>query len=228
VRADFRRRETALAELMDDPAADLSRLHRTYRHFVLLNRLVSRWDAVYRRLLRPRIARGETATLLDVGCGGGDIPRRLAALARRDGRTLEVLAIDSDPRAIDHAARHPAPGVRYARAALEDLDAEPGFDFVISNNLLHHLPDEAVRELADRAVRLARRAAVFNDIARSAAASMLFAMTATPFLRRSFAATDGLRSIRRSYRAGELSRVLPRGWRVLRWFPWRLVGVHIP
>ncbi len=67
------RRATELPEIMDGPC-DEARLFATYRHFAVANRAVSGWRRIYRRRLRPLLAAGPV-TLLDVGFGGGDIPR---------------------------------------------------------------------------------------------------------------------------------------------------------
>src|SRR5699024_7840642 len=48
-----------------------------------------------------------TTTVLDIGCGGGDVACALARWARRDGVDLRVTGIDPDPRAHDWARRRP-------------------------------------------------------------------------------------------------------------------------
>jgi len=228
-------RETRELELMDDPACDSHALERTYHQFRLVNQLVAGWRAVYRRRLRPLLRTGRTVRLLDVGSGGGDVPRALAAWAHRDGLDLDVTAIDPDPRAYDFAAgRLPVPGVRFRRAASAELVAEgERFDVVTSNHVLHHLaPAELDGLLADSAA-LATTLVVHDDIARSRRAYAAFAvatlpLAAAPAARRSFVRPDGLLSIRRSYRAAELAAVVPPSWTVERLFPCRLLLVHEP
>lgn len=75
---DLSRRATDLQELMDDPTCDLKSLRRTYAQFRIVNRLVSGWGQLYRRRLRPLLSAATPTTLLDVGSGGGDVPRALA------------------------------------------------------------------------------------------------------------------------------------------------------
>ena len=84
---------------MDDPACSLERLHTTYRHFPIVNQVLAGWRRIYERLLRPHFT-SRPATLLDVGCGGGDIVRRLALWAQQDGLELRITAIDPDIRAL--------------------------------------------------------------------------------------------------------------------------------
>ena len=225
------RRETTAVELMDDPDCDPVLLGRTYAQFAVVNRLVSGLaPAVRRRCCAPCSPRVELRpTLLDVGFGGGDIPRGLdARWARRDGLDLAVTAIDPDPRAAAHVRRRHAGGVEFRSAASTDLVAEGRrFDVVVSNHLLHHLePDALQRVLAD-SEQLARRLALHNDLRRSALAHGAYAVVTRPLARSSFLHDDGLLSIRRSYRLDELVGVRP-GWTVSAAPPFRLLLRHEP
>src|SRR5699024_9290522 len=115
-------RDTRLTELMDDPDCDPVRLRRTLRRFRIVNRVVSGWGGVYRRHVRPALAAAEGRTrILDIGCGGGDVLRRLVRRARRDGFAVDGVGIDPDARA--HAvavAATPLTGVTYRRASSHD------------------------------------------------------------------------------------------------------------
>jgi SAM-dependent methyltransferase len=94
--------------------------------------------------LRPLREHGELSTVrrvLDVGCGPGTNAPMFAA--------QEYVGVDINPRYVEDARR------RYGRdflvADASDLGGrvEPGFDLILVNSLLHHLPDDAaVRTLA--------------------------------------------------------------------------------
>lgn len=224
-------RETEDTELMDDPDCDAEGLRRTYRQFVVVNRLVSGWRGVYVRRLRPLLSAGRTTTLLDIGSGGGDVPRALARWAAKDGLRLDVTAIDPDDRATAYArSLPPVAGVTFRPCFSSDLVREGArFDVVTSNHVLHHLdPDQTAGLLADSTV-LARRLVVHDDIARSPLAALGYWVGTLPLHRRgrpdaSFVRDDGLLSIRRSYRPDELAAVLPQGWTVERQ-PFRVLAV---
>ena len=218
----FRERDASLAERMDDPQCDEATLFRTYRQFALINPLLARWRSVYARLIRPAMQPGVPATLLDVGFGGGDIPRALDRWARRDGFDLRITAIDPDPRTYRFASAWPrSERIEFRVADTATLRAEGArFDVVISNAVLHHLnPDTLAGFFADTRA-LARRMLVHNDTVRSAAAYALFSAFVAPWLRNSFAAEDGRLTVRRSYRPDEL-RALAPGWRIERLAPFR-------
>ncbi|RAN71945.1 methyltransferase [Bacillus sp. SRB_336] len=226
----LRERAVDAVEDMDRPDCDAVRLERTYAQFPLVNAVVSGWHGAYRRRIRPLLSPATATTLLDIGCGGGDIARKLAGWAARDSLLLDITAIDPDQRALDFAtSRSPHPRLAFRRAFSADLVGEgASFDLVISNHMLHHLtPAELQGLLADSEV-LARRAVIHSDIARSPAAYVLFGAGTAPFFPGSFIRRDGLTSIRRSYTAAELRAVVRPGWSVRSERPFRTLVQFTP
>lgn len=221
-------RDLALLELMDDPDCDPGRLRATLRRFGTINRLVSGWGAVYRDRLSPFLASlGRPARVLDLGCGAGDLVARLAALAERDGLEVEWIGADPDARALEVAVARPVrPQISYVRADAATLlgDGER-YDAVVSNHVLHHLRGDALPAFIDESAALASGIVLHNDIARSQLAYSLYAVGITPFAPGTFLRTDGLRSIRRSYRPDELRPLLGPQWGVESPAPFRLLTV---
>ena len=218
----LRERAAHAVEEMDLPGCDPDKLDRTYAQFALVNRAVSGWRGIYLSQLRPCLRQGTQATLLDIGCGGGDVPVMLSRWAARDGLRLEITAIDPDPRASRFAAeRHPAAGVRFRQATAADLAAEGlSFDLVVSNHVLHHLPEDDLPVFLAESAELCHGRVIHNDLRRSPAAYALFFAGSWPFTG-SYIRQDGLTSIRRSYTAAELQAAAPPGWNVRRRTPFR-------
>lgn len=224
----LKERQSGLRELMDDPGCDPHKLEATYRHFRLLNRLVSNWRRVYLGWLRPELQAG-ARTLLDIGCGGGDLIDLLSGWALKDGFALEPLGIDPDARAVRYASAHVrTPGARFVAAHSSDLaSAGERFDLVISNHLLHHLKDEEVPAICRDSERLALRLALHSDLNRSDLAFLAFNLT-WPFFLDSFITPDGLTSIRRTFTRAELLELAPAGWRVEALWPYRNLLLYRP
>lgn len=221
-------RDVVLRELMDDPACDPDQLRATLRRFDTINRLVSGWGTVYRTRIRGLIAAlDRPARVLDLGCGGGDVLTHLARRAEADGLRAEWLGVDPDPRAIEVAAARRAPGsVRFACTDSGALLADgERFDLVLSNHVLHHLGSAELEAFVTESRRLSRGLVLHGDIERSRTAYALYAVGITPFAPGTFLRTDGLRSIRRSYRADELAATLGAPWRVARPVPFRVLAV---
>lgn len=211
---------------MDDPHVDPALLERTYRQFASVNALVSRWRALYRRRIRPALPTHRTATVLDVGSGGGDVARRLAAWMRADGIDAHITGIDPDARAHAFATATTTAGVDFEQASSDALVvAGRRFDVVLSNHVLHHLDDAALAALVRDSEALADRLALHADLERAAVPHVAFGVATAPLRRTSLLHDDGTTSIRRSHRAPELQRLVPEPWRVERLWPYRLLLV---
>lgn len=218
-------RDTTSSERMDDPECDLQELRNTYRQFSTINSLISKWRTLYRRELRPLLNPDTPNTLLDIGFGGGDIPHKLARWATEDGFTLQITAIDPDPRAMDFVqAQERHPNITFLQCALSELDPDRRqFDFVISNHLLHHLGSDELATVLKHSQALSTKQVLFNDIRRDDFAYLFFTLLARPVFRSSFITEDGLTSIKRSYTEAELLEAVPDNWRVETVFPFRLL-----
>jgi 2-polyprenyl-3-methyl-5-hydroxy-6-metoxy-1,4-benzoquinol methylase len=223
----LRTRAAHLSELMDAPDCDPKALEKTYAQFDQINRLLSGWRNLYIQYLRPALAKEpDTASVLDIGCGGGDVLRRLARWAKRDGLSVRLTGIDPDERAIRFACDQTnPPNVRFAQNDSRTL-AQGGqrFTVVLSNHVLHHLGSAEVTALCTDSEALASRLVLHNDIARSMLAFRLFPFARLLF-RHSFIVEDGLRSIRRSFTAEEIRSLAPSGWDVQTAVPfhWQLM-----
>ena len=219
----LRHRLTGATERMDLADCDPRQLERTYRNFGMVNAALSGWNMVYRREIRPQLSATRSRSLLDIGSGGGDVPRQLMRWAQRDGLLLTVTAIDADARAVRYArGLPPLPGLRFRQAMSHDLVAENlTFDFITSNHLLHHLTYLELGSLLEDCQALCSGTVIHSDIERSPLAYALFGAATWALFPGSFIHDDGLLSIRRSYTAPELQRSVPGGWRVVRQFPYR-------
>jgi 2-polyprenyl-3-methyl-5-hydroxy-6-metoxy-1,4-benzoquinol methylase len=225
----FATRDVALVERMDEATCDRETLFRTYAAFPRVNRVVSGWRRTYLTEIRPRFT-GPVHSLADIGSGGGDVARMLLGWARRDGVRLEVTASDPDRRAFDYVQTlPPVDGFSYRPCTSTELaDEGHRFDFVVSNHVLHHLGAAELGAVLADSERLARLAVVHSDIRRSAGAYLLFSAFTAARFRDSFIREDGLVSIRRSYRVGELAAIAPLGWSVRAQAPYRVLLLFEP
>ncbi len=220
------KRQNHLKELMDDPRCDLRKLENTYRSFKTINKLLSGWKTIYKSQIRPFLKRNSgTASILDIGFGGGDVSILLSELAKKDGFHLEITAIDIDERSFNFVQKIDTPdNIIFRKSNSASLVAEHNkFDFIISNHVTHHLNKDSFLSLCDDAEQLALQKILFNDIERSDFGYLFFFLFSKLFFRDSFISYDGLISIKRSYTFQELQEEAPPGWQVNHLFPFRLV-----
>jgi len=225
----LKHRNDQLTEKMDQPDCDQSLLFNTYRQFKTINRLISGWQRIYKKQIKPTFSdTSKNYSILDIGCGGGDIIELLNRLTKKDGLNVRFTGIEPDERAIHFLSNgKSASNVFFKKATSAELaERNELFDIVISNHLLHHLSRLEIKRLCRDAEKLTKQKVIFSDIERSDFGYAAFKLAATPLFRNSFIVEDGLTSIKRSFRKEELKQVLPGNWFVKRQFPFRLLAIH--
>jgi SAM-dependent methyltransferase len=178
-------------------------------------------------LLRSRPA-GADIRILDVGCGGADVPRALVGWARRHGVRVRVTAVDENAVVVGRArlACRPWPEIHVVRADATRLPfSEGSFDYVISSMLLHYFGLAEAAALLAAWRRLATRAVVVADVQRHwlpcLAIDLLGRVSASPLFREAHG-----RTVRRGFTPGELRHLAGQAGfartRVRRHAPFRL------
>lgn len=222
-------RDTELREFMDDPGCDLEMLNATYNQFESVNRLIGGWKRIYTNHIRPALlTAGANASVLDIGCGGGDILRMLNSFCMEDNLKVHFNGIEPDQRAIKYIKKRQWPdNFTFENTTSHELTHQKQtFTVVISNHLIHHLTVKELDHICADAELLADQLVIFSDIERSDIGYLSFRAIAPLLFRNSFIVADGIRSIRRSYRKDELQSLLPGGWNVNRQFPFRLLATY--
>ena len=220
-------RAAGAQELLDGPApfaerarslGDVARLNGAVGGRLLTLRHV-------RRLL-AHLPRGYTATVVDFGTGGGDIPRALVRWARRAGRPIRVFALDRDAATLAIARRTVAgyPEIVLVQADALALPFRPGaVDVAISALTLHHLEPPAATAYLAAMDGVARAGLVVNDLARSRVAWALVWLVTRVLACGRLSRHDGPLSVRRAYTADEVRGLCARaglaGVRVRRYAP---------
>lgn len=160
-------------------------------------------------VVRRSAPKGRPMRILDVACGGGDVPVALAERAQRRGTPLEITACDVSSTALEFArASAEARGVEVTFLRLDAVHDElpGGFDLVCSSLFLHHLSNG---EAASFLARLARagRALLVQDLRRTRTGYLLAAATVRTVTRSRVVRADGVRSVQAAFSLPEVARL---------------------
>jgi ubiquinone/menaquinone biosynthesis C-methylase UbiE len=201
------------AELLDGPLDDQAALVGNLRDLGRINRRLGGLGLTA-TAIEALAAHRDELTLLDIGTGAADIPLGLIARARRRGRRLHAVGIDSRPEVLAAAVR-----LRPAIATEDGLElhvgdgralryADRSFDVAHASLVLHHLdPLEAVTLLGEMR-RVARLGVVINDLERSRLGWVGAWLIGHLLTGNRLTRHDAPLSVRRAYRATEMAAML--------------------
>ncbi|MVM39688.1 methyltransferase domain-containing protein [Spirosoma sp. HMF3257] len=146
-------------------------------------------------------------SILDVGCGNGDMCRAIAELGKKEGIQFTILGIDANAYAVNHAQACSEfyPNITYrAINVFETEFASLTYDIAVCTLTLHHFPDQEIVQLMDLLTSRARLGVVINDLERSALAYRLFQLICFVFQLNNLSKEDGLTSILRGFKRRDL------------------------
>jgi len=148
-------------------------------------------------------------TILDVGCGNGDMLRTLADYGSKHNFNFRLIGIDANNFTINHARQlsENYPNISYRcedifSQAFEELK----YDIVLCTLTLHHFKDDEIIRLMTIFNINSRIGVVINDLQRSALAYRLFQGLCFVFRLNTMSKEDGLVSILRGFKKEELIR----------------------
>jgi ubiquinone/menaquinone biosynthesis C-methylase UbiE len=181
------------------------------REIAFINRMTGDLRTVKKTLFRE-IERENLSefSVLDVGAGSGEMLRYVANFAAVAGRKAALTGIELNEvsaAAIGQESRD-FTGISSVRGdALKMPFADGSFDYAVCSLFTHHLPDEKVVDVLREMARVARRGIFVIDLHRHRLAYSLYRLFCTVFRISRLVREDGLLSIRRSFKPGELNEL---------------------
>lgn len=199
-------------ELLDHPDADGATVARSLSGIARANLWFGGWWAVRRglELVTRRLSESAAAlTLLDIGCGDGNLAARAVRWGRRRGLTIIPIGLERHPVAARLTRNRSIPSLVGCAGGLPVR--EKSVDIVLASQLIHHLSETAIVAFCQAADRVARRGVVIADLRRSPWALAAFQVGARLIALDTVTRVDGLTSIRRGFTRAELARQLAAG-----------------
>ena len=161
-----------------------------------------------KKILRP-YPKEKQITILDLGCGGGDMLRRVAALGIKEGYKFKLIGIDANAEAIAYAREL---SIDYKEVSFMEMDIFSDefknleYDLVLSTLFLHHFKENQLVELLKHVSNKANIGIVVNDLHRHAMAYYLFKLLGL-VIKNKMVKQDGLTSILRGFKRNDLEEI---------------------
>ncbi|MEZ7505515.1 methyltransferase domain-containing protein [Flavobacterium sp. Arc2] len=148
-------------------------------------------------------------TIVDVGCGNGDMLRTLADYGLQHNLKLNLIGVDANNFTVRHAINLSKEYLNIAYRC-EDIFDKPfkelKYDIVLCTLTLHHFKEDEIMEIMTTFYENASLGVVINDLHRSAVAYRLFQSLCFVFQLNDMSREDGLVSILRGFRKEDLLR----------------------
>ncbi len=163
-----------------------------------------------------------TLTILDIGCGDGEMLRQCAQWAHKKGVNVNLIGIDANAHILKEAEKR-SEEIKNTTFKVVNVFAEkeilPEFDIALCTLFLHHFKEPQIEDLLNRLTRKAKLGVVINDLHRSFWAFWLFRLYGLLFLKSRIARHDGLVSVARGFKRKELMRISEKikGVHQLKW-----------
>lgn len=160
------------------------------------------------RKLVKEIPKDRELVIVDLGCGNGDMLRRVAKLGKKLGYQFKLIGIDANNDSIQYARLL---SLSYANISFlkmnifSDEFKDMEFDIALSTLFLHHLSNDEIVDKLNLLKGQSRIGIVVNDLHRSKLAHFLFNIVSF-FINNRIIRNDGLVSIRRGFKKKELER----------------------
>lgn len=163
------RQRSVLPEKMDNPAVPADEVQLALREIARINQLLGGYSLIFHALDMIAWPEAETTTIMDIGCGGGDLLRALSVWARKRGRRVQLTGVDINPimtlYAGNQSLKYQDITFRTANVFDEALQAEASH-IVMCSLFTHHFDGDALVQLIQRMSKLASRAVIINDLHR--------------------------------------------------------------
>ncbi len=152
------------------------------------------------------LPKNKELVIVDLGCGNGDMLRKVSKLGKKLGYEFKLIGIDANKDSIQYATLLSLgyENITYLEMNIfSDAFKDLKYDIALSTLFLHHLNDGEIMDKLGLLKEKARIGIVVNDLHRNKLAYFLFNIVSF-FINNKIIRNDGLVSIRRGFKKSEL------------------------
>ncbi len=203
-------RRSEREEWMDDPVVEARQLVKTLDDLARINALLGGYSATIDGIEELIDQERNALSVLDVGTGGGDVPRHMDWWADRRGLDIYVLGVDISTVAVRYARQRSKAyhHLEFRRRDLFELSSRERFDIVHASLMLHHLSDQEAIEALQKMYEISTLGVVINDLHRHPLGYLGSQVVLRLLTRNSMVHHDGPLSVLRGFRRRELQRLV--------------------
>lgn len=197
---DFSQRSTLL-EIMDEPDIPREDIRIALREIEAINIRLGGYDVVTSALEELDL-KEEPITILDVGCGGGDMLRKISDWATKKNKKVQLTGIDLNPDIIEFAEERSAgyKDITYKTLnVFDDALMNERADITTASLFCHHFEKAALVQILQRMHTLAKKAVVINDLHRHWFAYYAISMLTAIFAKARLVRYDAKLSVARAF-----------------------------
>ncbi len=210
VQFDIRSQE---AELMDDLNSSGEVIDQTLKELHTINRWLGGDHVTINGLnkLLAEIDNPQEIHILDIGCGGGDILKKICHWARKRSIPIKLTGVDANPNIVDYAQANTRdyPEISYQSVNIFSEEFKNiSCDVVTATLFTHHFTQGELVRLFKQLKEQARYGMVINDLHRHWFAYHSIKILTKWFSRSEMVRNDAAVSVLRSFRKNELQTIM--------------------
>lgn len=197
---------TEKEEIMDDFSLEGEELRDALDKIARINQFLG-GNQLTLQGVKKLINSEEEITIVDVGCGNGDMLRTLADYGNKNNLKLNLIGIDANAFTINYAKEisKDYPNISYkCEDIFSESFAEMSYDIVLCTLTLHHFKNNQIDYLIQLFNKQAKIGIVINDLHRNIIAYRAFQVICFVFRLNKMSKEDGLVSILRGFKKQEL------------------------
>jgi 2-polyprenyl-3-methyl-5-hydroxy-6-metoxy-1,4-benzoquinol methylase len=153
------------------------------------------------------VPKSKVITIVDIGCGNGDMLRVLSNYGNDNNYSFNLIGIDANAFTVNHAKKlsESYSNITFKCEDIFEYDfTQLKCDIILCTLTLHHFKNPEIESLLITFYANSKLGIVINDLHRSSLAYRLFQIICFLFQLNSMSREDGLTSILRGFKKDEL------------------------